>query len=116
MKRWLLLGSAIAAEVAGTLMLRAAVDAPAWIVGVVACYVAAFTLIGLTLRTGMPVGAVYGVWGATGVVLVAALSVLIFGEHLSPVSVAGIAVIIVGVVLVETGTHDQSAPAAERAA
>ncbi len=55
-------------------------------------------------------------WGATGVVLVAALSVLIFGEHLSPVSIAGIAVIIVGVVLVETGTHDQSAPAAERAA
>lgn len=102
--RWPLLIAAILAEVSGTLSLRAAVDHGGWIPVVVVCYVAAFTLIGLTLRTGMKIGVVYDIWSAIGVSLVAALGVIIFGETFSAAGIAGIGIIIAGVVLVETGS------------
>lgn len=103
------MAGAIVAEVAGTLALRAAVDHPGWVPVVVTSYVVAFTLIGLTLRAGMRIGAVYGIWGATGVALVALLGMVIFGETLSPPVMIGILIIIVGVVLVETGSHHSPA-------
>lgn len=105
MKRWLLLSAAIAAEAFATLSLRAAVDNPLWTVAAVAGYVLAYALIGLTLRTGMTIGAVYGIWGAAGVALVATFGVVIFGEFLSPLMVIGLVLIIVGVILVETGSR-----------
>lgn len=103
MKKMLLLTGAILAEVTGTLALRGAVDHPAWAPAVVIPYITAFILIGLTLREGMPIGAVYGIWGAAGVALVAALSIVIFNETLSPTALLGISFIIVGVVFIETG-------------
>ena len=69
MKKWLLLGGAIAAEVSGTLALRGAVDDAVWIPVVVAGYLVAFVLLALTLREGMPVGVAYGIWGASGVAM-----------------------------------------------
>lgn len=108
MRKWVLLGGAIIAEVAGTVTLRATVDQPGWVPVVVVAYAAAFTLIGLTLRAGMQIGVVYGIWGATGVALVAVLAMVIFDETLSIGALAGIAVIIAGVVLVETGSHPRS--------
>lgn len=102
MKKMLLLTGAILAEVTGILALRGAVDHPAWAPAVVIPYITAFILIGLTLREGMPIGAVYGIWGAAGVALVA-LSIVIFNETLSPTALLGISFIIVGVVFIETG-------------
>ncbi|WP_040518771.1 DMT family transporter [Gordonia neofelifaecis] len=103
MKKWALLAGAIVSEVAGTMLLRASVDHAGWSVGVVAGYLAAFGLLGMTLREGLPVGVAYGVWGATGVALTAVLGSMVFGETLSPVAMVGIAVIIVGVLVVQTG-------------
>lgn len=102
---WLLLVSAIVAEVIGTLSLRATVDHLGWTPVVVVCYVTAFTLIGFALRAGMSIGAAYGIWGAGGVGLVALMGTIIFGETLSLQVLIGIGIIIVGVVLIETGSH-----------
>ncbi len=66
MRKWALLIAAIAVEVAATLSLRASQDHSAWLVVVVAGYVGSFVLLTLVLRTGMPVGVAYGVWGASG--------------------------------------------------
>lgn len=104
MRKWGLLSTAIVAEVIGTLTLRATVDHRGWIPLVVLAYATAFTLMGLTLRAGMQIGVAYGIWGASGVALVAVLSMLIFGESLSTGALIGIAVIIAGVILVETGS------------
>lgn len=106
MKKWLLLIGAIAAEVTGTLTLRATVDQPAWLPVVVIGYAAAFFLIGLCLRAGLTIGVAYGIWGAAGVALVAALGAAIFGETMSVGDAVGVAVIIAGVVLVETGSRE----------
>ncbi|MEJ1087282.1 SMR family transporter [Microbacterium sp. Mu-80] len=105
MNRWMLLTGAITAEVTGTLALRAATDHPLWIFLVVVAYVAAFTMLGLTLRTGIRIGVVYGIWGATGVALVAVLGLIIFDEALSNGDVIGIAAITAGVALVEPGSR-----------
>ncbi|MCT2107435.1 cation transporter [Dietzia sp. HMSC21D01] len=114
MNKWLLLIGAILAEVVGTLSLRAMVDHSGWIVLVVLGYVSAFGLLGLTLRAGAPIGVAYGIWGASGVALVALFGAVLFGESLAFTQVIGIAVIIVGVVVVELGSHD--APTKPKAA
>lgn len=103
MKRWLLLSGAIVAEVLGTMALRAAIDHPIWIIGVAGGYIVAFTLLGLALDEGMPIGMAYGIWAAGGVALVAILGAALFGETLSITAILGIMVIMAGVFLVQTG-------------
>lgn len=105
MKSWVLLAGAIAAEIVGTMSLRAAIDHAGWIPLVAAGYLTAFTLLGLTLRAGMPIGVAYAVWGAVGVAVTAALGALIFSELLSPAAVGGIGLIVGGVALLESGSR-----------
>ena len=103
MKKWVTLVGAIGAEVTGTMLLRASVDDPRWAAGVVIAYICAFALLGLTLRWGMPIGIAYGIWGAVGVALTAILGTMLFDEVLGGRAVLGIGVIVVGVLIVETG-------------
>ena len=103
---WLLLAGAILCEVGGTLSLRvAATGRRAWYLLVVTAYVAAFSLLGLALAGGLGLGVAYGVWAATGVALTAVGSRVLFDEPLTPLMGAGLALIIVGVLLVELGVH-----------
>lgn len=106
--RLLLLIGAILAEVAATLMLRASVVDPIWIPGVVVFYALAFFLLGLTQRIGMPLGAVYATWSASGVALVAMLGLVFFGDGLGLGAIIGIVLIIIGVILVEAGTPEET--------
>lgn len=107
-RSWLLLFGAIIAEVLGTMCLRAAVDQPLFGIGVVIGYLIAFTLLGLALGRGLPIGIAYGTWAAGGVSLVAVLGALLFGETLSLTAIVGIITIVVGVFLVQTGQRDPS--------
>lgn len=104
-RKWSLLSAAIAAEVSGTLSLRASQDHLAWLVVVVAGYLGAFVFLTLVLRTGVPVGVAYGIWGATGTAATAVLAAAIFGDPFTWPVVAGIGLIIAGVLLVEFGSH-----------
>ncbi len=83
--------------------MKGALDSPALYLLMGFGYAAAFVLLSLTLRCGMPLGIAYGIWGATGVALTAILSLVFFGEPLTWVMIAGIACIMGGVVLVEAG-------------
>ena len=105
MKKWLILAGAIVLEVMATLSLRAAIDAPWWAALAAAGYIGAFIALSALLRLGTPIGVVYGIWAAAGVALTAILGSLIFGEPFTFLIGLGIAVVIAGVVLVETG-HD----------
>lgn len=103
MRTWLFLSIAIFSEVLATLSLKVALEYPAVYVVVVAGYVVAFSALHQVLRCGMHVGAAYGMWGATGVVLTAGLSAYLFGEQLTPLMMVGVGCIIAGVVCVEMG-------------
>lgn len=113
MSKWTMLGVAIVSEVVATLSLRAALDHRAWFVLVAAGYLVAFALLGAVLAAGMPVGVAYGIWAASGVALTAVLAALVFSDPLTLQIGLGIAAVIVGVLLVELGSHP--APPAEEA-
>jgi small multidrug resistance pump len=104
-RKWLLLGAAIAVEVAATLSLRASQDNSIWLVLVVAGYTGAFVLLTLVLRAGLSIGVAYGIWGALGTAGTAVLAAAIFGDPFTVPIVVGIGLIIAGVLLVELGSH-----------
>jgi small multidrug resistance pump len=114
MKRWLLLAAAILLEVTATLSLRAAVDHPAWYALVATGYAGSFAALTWVLRLGVGVGVAYGIWAACGVALTAVLAAIVFGDSLTVVMGAGIALVIGGVLCVELGSpaaHAQKGPA-----
>ncbi|HJC59691.1 MAG TPA: QacE family quaternary ammonium compound efflux SMR transporter [Candidatus Dietzia intestinigallinarum] len=104
MTAWAYLVVAVVCELAATLSLRKAVDDRRWYLAVAPGYLAAFALLSATLAAGMPLGVAYGIWTAAGVALAAVASRFLFREPLSPLMGAGIAMIGVGVVLVEWGS------------
>jgi small multidrug resistance pump len=53
----------------------------------------------------MPIGVAYGIWGALGTAITAVLGSAIFGDPFTIAVVAGIGLIIGGVLLVEFGSH-----------
>ncbi|TYL49886.1 QacE family quaternary ammonium compound efflux SMR transporter [Nocardioides sp. BGMRC 2183] len=105
MRPWLLLAAAIASEVTATLALKGALDHAALYAVVVVGYVAAFGLLALTLRAGMRLGVAYGIWGALGAAGTAALAAVVFSEPLTVAMVVGIGLVMVGVVMVESGSR-----------
>lgn len=98
--------AAIASEVTGTLSLKLASDGRGLRrYGVVITgYLAAFAMLTATLKAGLPLGVAYGIWSAGGVAVTAIASRLLFGEPLTRTMVAGIALIMAGVLLVEIGS------------
>lgn len=100
MNAWLMLGGAIVAEVVATSALKASEGfsrlGPS--VLVVLGYGAAFYLLSLTLRA-IPVGVVYAVWSGIGTVLIALVGWRLFGQRLDGWSIAGMALIIAGVLV-----------------
>ena len=100
MNPFLLLGVAIAAELVGTASLKASdgFSKPAPTVVTVVAYLATFYLLAQTIRH-LPLGFVYAVWSGIGSAGAAVIGVLVWQERLDGLRLAGIAFVIVGVVL-----------------
>lgn len=100
---YLLLALAIGAEVVATLALKLSDGFTKLIpsIIVVVGYLVSFGALGLGLSKGLPMGVSYGIWAGTGTALVAVLGIFLFGEKITPWGFIGIALIIVGVVLLE---------------
>jgi small multidrug resistance pump len=100
---YVLLVLAIVSEIVATSALKAS-DGMTRLVPslvVVVGYALAFFLLSHTLKS-MPVGFVYAVWSGVGIVGVAILGVWFFGESMTPAKLAGMALIVLGVGLLET--------------
>ena len=108
LRTWAFLCGAIAAEVTGTLALRASQDNPAWLIVVAVGYFTAFFMLTRVLRAGMPVGVAYGIWGAIGTALIAGIAAVLFGDPFTTPIVIGIGLIIAGVLMVEFGSHPKA--------
>ena len=71
-------------------------------------YAGAFYFMSLTLRV-MPVGIVYAIWSGLGIVLIAAIGYVVFGQKLDLPALAGLGLIILGILVIHlfsaTGTH-----------
>jgi len=93
--------AAAACEVLGTSALLACQQftRPWPSVAVVVCYAASLVLISLTFRT-LPMGVVYALWSAIGIVMIVAVGWVGFGQRLDVATVCGIALIAVGVTVI----------------
>ncbi|MEV0532732.1 multidrug efflux SMR transporter [Kitasatospora sp. NPDC050463] len=97
---YLLLALAILSEVCATSCLKLTEGfSRLWpSVGVAIGYVLSFVLLGRALKH-IPVSVAYAVWSGAGTAAVAGIGVVVFGESLGRFQWLGIALVIVGVVV-----------------
>ncbi|WP_329277507.1 DMT family transporter [Streptomyces sp. NBC_00691] len=99
-----LLAGAIAAEILATTSMKYSEGFtriwPSIVTGV--GYVVAFALLAQALKT-LQVGTAYAIWAGVGTAAVAAIGILFLGETLSLAKIAGIVLIVAGVVVLNLG-------------
>ncbi|MER5444158.1 multidrug efflux SMR transporter [Streptomyces sp. NPDC002766] len=101
---YLLLGAAIAAEVGATTAMKFSegfsrlVPSLVTVVG----YVVSFVLLAQTLKA-ISVGTAYAIWSGVGTAAIATIGLFFFGEGMTATKAAGMALIIVGVVVLNLG-------------
>lgn len=102
---WIYLIAAIAFEIAATLSLKqsAGLTKVGWTVSLVVGYLASFVMLSRALKT-LEVGTAYAIWAAAGTALVAAVGMIFLGEAVSLGKVAGLALMIAGVVTLNLST------------
>nr|WP_304528464.1 SMR family transporter [Nitrosovibrio sp. Nv17] len=98
----LFLAVAILCEVVATSALKASdgFTRPWPTLLVVAGYAAAFFLLSLALRV-IPVGIAYALWSGAGIVLIALIGWLVFGQALDAPAIIGLALIVAGVLVLQ---------------
>jgi small multidrug resistance pump len=104
---YLLLAGAILAEVLGTTALKFSNGfSRLWpSVGTVVGYAISFVLLAQTLKT-MAVGTAYAIWSAVGTALIVLIGIVFLGERVTVARMAGIALIMIGVVVLNLSeTH-----------
>ncbi len=103
---WLHLAIAIVAEVVATSFLRASANftKPLPSLVVVAGYGCAFYFLSLTLDK-IPAGVAYAVWSGVGITLISAIGWAFLGQTLDAAAVAGMALIVAGVAVINIFSH-----------
>jgi small multidrug resistance pump len=98
---YLILFLAVAAETIGTTALQASQQfsrlVPSLIV--VVAYAISFALLAWALKF-MPVGIAYAIWSGLGIVLIAVIGFVIFGQRLDTPAVVGMAMILTGILVI----------------
>lgn len=98
---YLILFLAVAAETIGTTALQASQQfsrlVPSLIV--VVAYAISFALLAWALKF-MPVGIAYAIWSGLGIVLIAVIGFVIFGQKLDTPAVVGMAMILTGILVI----------------
>ncbi|SFK43449.1 DMT family transporter [Methylophaga sulfidovorans] len=110
MPHWIYLAIAIVAEVIATSALKASNEFTRLVptIIVVTGYLTAFYFLTLSLRV-IPVGIAYAIWAGLGIVLIAIISWIMYGQKLDLPALLGMGLIISGVLVInlfsKTGGH-----------
>ena len=110
MPHWIYLAIAIVAEVIATSALKASHEFTRLVptIIVVTGYLTAFYFLTLSLRV-IPVGIAYAIWAGLGIVLIAIISWIVYGQKLDLPALLGMGLIISGVLVInlfsKTGGH-----------
>ncbi|EFE95015.1 multidrug/spermidine efflux SMR transporter subunit MdtJ [Serratia odorifera] len=103
---WIFLGMAIVAEIIGTLSMKYASVTDS-ITGHLVMYVmitTSYVLLSLAIKR-VALGVAYALWEGIGILFITLFSVMWFDEPISALKVAGLAILIVGILLVKSGTR-----------
>lgn len=98
--KYLFLAGAIILEVVGSGFMKASdgFSKPLATAVTIIAYVACFFLLSQALKS-IPLGVAYAIWAGLGVVLTAVVSVVVFKQSLDTPAIIGMALIVVGVVV-----------------
>ncbi|HBZ43338.1 MAG TPA: QacE family quaternary ammonium compound efflux SMR transporter [Maritimibacter sp.] len=107
---YLILFLAVAFETIGTTALQASQQftrlVPSLVV--VVAYGVSFALLGWALKF-LPVGVAYAIWSGLGIVLIAVIAFLVFGQKLDIAALGGMGMILAGILVIHlfsnTTTH-----------
>lgn len=104
---WLFI--AIVTETLGTTALQASQQFTRFwpSVAVVLFYAASFYFMALALKV-MPVGIVYAIWSGLGIVLIAGIGFVLFGQKLDLPAVLGLGLIVAGIVVIHLFSGSQA--------
>jgi small multidrug resistance pump len=96
---WIYLTTAILFEVAGTTFMKLSqgLSQLGYAALMFGCYALSFTSLTLALR-GIDLSVAYAIWAGLGTALIAAIGVAAFAEPMTPLKVASLALVILGVV------------------
>lgn len=94
------LGAAIVLEFLGTTCMKLSdgFSHATYAIGTLICYGLCFFSLSLSLKT-IDLNIAYATWGGLGIILATTVSYFYFHESITPVSLLGIVLIIIGVVL-----------------
>ena len=108
---WLVLLAAIAVEIIATAALKSVMSS-SWLAAILPLVLigVSFGLVSIALRV-IPMAVAYAVWEGLGIVGIAAIGHLLFGEHLTPGRLLALGAILAGIVLIEAGVGEGKAPA-----
>lgn len=100
MNAWLMLAIAILFELSGTTCLKLSFGFTRLIpsIGVVCFFLGSLALMSQALKT-LEVGIVYAIWSGVGTATIALVGVVVFGESVTAIKIAGILMIIGGSIL-----------------
>lgn len=95
------LGIAILFEIVGTTLLQQSQQFTRWLptLGMALCYGAAFYFLSIALKV-IPVGVAYAIWSGLGIVLIALIGLVLFGQKLDLPAILGMSMIIGGVIVI----------------
>jgi small multidrug resistance pump len=101
MTTYIYLLTAVVFETIGTSALQASEQftRPRPLIITAVCYVTTFYFLSLALR-GMPVGVAYAIWSGLGIVLIALIGLVWFGQKLDTPALIGLGLIIAGVAVI----------------
>jgi small multidrug resistance pump len=109
MMHYLFLLVAVVMETVGTTALQASNQfTRLWptLLAIVA-YAGSFYFLGMTLKF-MPVGIVYALWSGLGIVLIAIIGFIGFGQRLDAAAIAGLIMIIAGIIVIQVFSNTTS--------
>ncbi|HGJ5884376.1 multidrug/spermidine efflux SMR transporter subunit MdtJ [Arsenophonus sp.] len=106
---WIFLASAIVTEVIGTLSMKYS-RVSGDMTGLLVMYfmiASSYILLAMAVKK-VALGVAYALWEGIGVIFITAFSVLLFNESLPPMKLIGLALLIVGIALIKSGTKKTS--------
>lgn len=100
MKYWLYLAIAIISEITATSSLKASEGFTRLVPSVVVVigYSLSFYFLSLTLKA-IPIGVTYAIWAGLGIVLLAIIGWVFYGQQLDTAAIVGIGFILAGVLI-----------------
>lgn len=101
MKIYLFLSIAIFAEVIATSALKASETFTQLVPSIIAVigYIIAFYFMSLVIKV-MPIGITYAIWSGAGIVLLAIIGVIVYGQRLDLAAIIGMGLIVLGVMVI----------------